>query len=60
MKMILRSDSYPPGPPQPRRRLSKLGFQTHMPAVAEAGETKLLVRRSVGAALATHIFRGYN
>jgi hypothetical protein len=36
------------------------GFQTHMPAVAEAGETKQLVRRSVGAPLATHIFRGYN
>jgi hypothetical protein len=46
-------------PPRPRRRLSKLGFQTHMPAVAEAGETKLLVRRGVGTPLATHILIGY-
>jgi hypothetical protein len=56
MKMIPRNDGYPPGPPRPRRRLSKLGFQTHMPAVAEAGETKL---RGVGTPLAKHIFRGY-
>lgn len=30
---------------QAAARLSKRGFQTHIPAVAEAGETKLLVRR---------------
>lgn len=30
---------------QAAARLNKLGFQTHIPAAAEAGETKLLVRR---------------
>jgi hypothetical protein len=30
---------------QAAARLNKRGFQTHMPAAAEAGETKLLVRR---------------
>jgi len=51
MKMILSNDTCPRRPPRPKAA-QQLGFQTQIPAVAEASETKAA---GTGEAWAHHL-----